>query len=348
MSGAYKLKKVESLDFRKLKGFEKAAILVNYLGVDAAKILFKNIDETDLKKLISTMNKFRIVPIEVTKQVLEEFYELVSESEDYIFSEKVSSRQTIVDALGEDKARGLIGHLDSTSRNSRSLESLELVDAKSLVNFLINEHPQTIAVILAHLEMEKRGEVLKRLPESLQGEVVLRLANLDHVSPELLAEVDRVLKEELSNLGTVDSSHLGGVQVVAEMLNMMDKNTEKTIMSVIESRDNQMADEIRKLMFVFEDIAKIDDKGIQLLLKEVPNDKLLLSLKTANDEIKAKVFGNISKRASEMLAEDLGSLGPVKVADVEAAQMEIINIARRLESEGKIMIARGGSEDAFV
>lgn len=348
MSNAYKLKKVESLDFRKLKGFEKAAILINYLGVEAAKILFKNVEETDLKKLISTMNKFRIVPIEVTKQVLEEFYQLVSESEDYIFSEKVSSRQTIVDALGEDKARGLIGHLDSTSRNSRSLESLELVDAKSLVNFLINEHPQTIAVILAHLELEKRGEVLKRLPESLQGEVVLRLANLDHVSPELLAEVDRVLKEELSALGTVDSSHLGGVQVVAEMLNMMDKNTEKSIMSVIESRDNQMADEIRKLMFVFDDIGKIDDKGIQLLLKEVPNDKLLLSLKTANEEIKTKVFGNISKRAAEMLAEDLSSLGPVKVADVEAAQMEIINIARRLEAEGKIMIARGGSEDAFV
>jgi flagellar motor switch protein FliG len=348
MSNAFKLKKVDSLDFRKLKGFEKAAILVNYLGVDAAKILFKGIEEQDLKKLISTMSKFRIVPIEITKLVLEEFYQLVSESEDYIFSEKVSSRQTIVDALGEDKARGLIGHLDTTSRNSRSLESLELVDAKSLVNFLINEHPQTIAVILAHLEMEKRGEVLKRLPESLQGEVVLRLANLDHVSPELLAEVDRVLKEELSALGTVDSSHLGGVQVVAEMLNMMDKNTEKTIMSVIESRDNQMADEIRKLMFVFEDIGKIDDKGIQLLLKEVPNDKLLLSLKTANEEIKAKVFGNISKRAAEMLAEDLSSLGPVKVADVDAAQMEIINIARRLEAEGKIMIARGGAEDAFV
>lgn len=343
-----KLKKEQGLDYRKLRGFEKAAILVNYLGVDAAKILFKNVEETDLKKLISTMNKFRIVPIEITKRVLEEFYELINESEDYIFSERVTSRETIVEALGEEKARGLIGHLDSSSRNSRSLESLELVDAKSLVNFLINEHPQTIAVILAHLEMEKRGEVLKRLPESLQGEVVLRLANLDYVSPELLAEVDRVLKEELSNIGTVDNSQFGGVQVVAEMLNMMDKATEKTILSVIESRDNQMADEIRKLMFVFEDIAKIDDKGIQLLLKEVPNDRLLLSLKTANDDIKAKIFGNISKRASEMLAEDLASLGPVKVADVEGAQMEIVNIARRLETEGKIMIARGGSEDAFV
>ena len=176
----------------------------------------------------------------------------------------------------------------------------------------------------------------------------MRLANLEHVSPELLAEVDKVLKDELANVGTVDNAQLGGVQVVAEMLNMMDKNTEKTILGVIEERDKEMADEIRKLMFVFEDINKIDNKGIQLLLKEVPNDKLLLALKTANEEIKAKVFANISKRAAEILSEDLNSLGPVKVADVEAAQMEIVNVARRLESEGKIAIARGGSEDVFV
>ncbi len=346
--GVIKLRKVDSIDFRKLKGFEKAAILVNYLGPEAAKVFFKNMDEADLKKLLATMSRYRIVPIEVTKKVLEEYYELVSESAEYIFSEKVTSKETILEALGEDKARGIIGHLDQSSRQTRSLESLELVDAKSLVNFLINEHPQTIAVILAHLEIEKRGEVLKRLPETLQGEVVMRLANLEHVSPELLAEVDKVLKDELSNIGTVDNAQLGGIQVVAEMLNMMDKNTEKSILGVIEGRDRDMADEIRKLMFVFEDIAKIDDKGIQLLLKEVPNDKLLLSLKTANEDIKSKIFNNISKRASEILSEDLASLGPVKVSDVESAQMEIVNIARRLENEGKIAIARGGSEDAFV
>lgn len=343
-----KLKKSENIDYRTLKGFEKAAILVNYLGKDAAKVFFKNMDEADLKKLLATMNRLRIVPIEVTKKVLEEFYELVSESEDYIFSEKISSKETIIEALGEDKARGIVGHLDSANRQGRTLESLELVDTKSLVNFLINEHPQTIAVILAHLELEKRGDVLKRLPESLQGEVVLRLANLEHVSPELLAEVDKVLKNELANVGTIDNAQLGGVQVVAEMINMLDKNTEQTILGVIEDRDKEMADEIRKLMFVFEDVVKIDDRGIQLLLKEVPNDRLLLALKTANEEIRAKVFNNISKRAAEMLTEDLQSLGPVKVADVESAQLEIVNIARRLESEGKIAIARGGAEDVFV
>ena len=215
---AVKLRKIDNVDFRRLRGFEKAAILVNYLGEDAAKVFFRNMDEADLKKLLSTMHRFRIVPIEVTKRVLEEFYELVSESEDYIFSQNVSSKQTIIDALGEDKARGILGHLDAARQQTRSLESLELVDVKSLVNFLINEHPQTIAVILSHLELEKRGEVLKRLPESLQPEVVVRMANLEHVSPELLSEVDLVLKDELSTIGTVDSSQLGGVQVVAEML----------------------------------------------------------------------------------------------------------------------------------
>jgi flagellar motor switch protein FliG len=284
----------------------------------------------------------------VTKKVLEEFYELISETEDYIFSEKSSSKDTIVDALGEERARGILGGVNLGSGTGRNLESLEMVDAKSLSNFLVNEHPQTVAVIVAHLEPEKKGEVLKRLPESLQAEVVLRMANLDHVAPELIAEIDSVLKRELSSMSTVEQSALGGVQPVAEMLNVMDKNTETSIMSRLEEKDPLLAEEIRKLMFVFDDIVKIDDKGIQALLKEVPNDKLLLALKTANEEIKNKVFKNISQRAAEMLREDLSNMGPSRLSDVETAQQEIVNAARRLEAEGKILIARGGSEDALV
>jgi flagellar motor switch protein FliG len=257
-------------------------------------------------------------------------------------------KETVVDAVGEERARGILGHLSAASPAARQLESLELVDAKSLSNFLINEHPQTIAVILAHLEPEKKGEVLKRLPESLQAEVVLRLSNLEHVALELIAEVDRVLKQDLSTLGTVEQASLGGVQPVAEMLNVMDKGTETAIMSRIEEKDPILAEEIRKLMFVFEDIVKIDDKGIQTLLKEVPNDKLLLALKTSNEEIRTKIFKNISQRAAKLLQEDLGNMGPARLSDVESAQVEIVNTARRLEQEGKILIARGGSEDALV
>ncbi|MCB0355631.1 MAG: flagellar motor switch protein FliG, partial [Bdellovibrionales bacterium] len=212
-----RLMKVDDVNYESLRGFEKGAILMNYLGPGAAKILFKYIDDGDIRKLLSTMQKFRIVPVEVTKKVLEEYYEMISESQDYIFSDKVTSKETVVDAVGEERARGILGHLNVNSPASRNLESLEMVDAKSLSNFLINEHPQTIAVILAHLEPEKKGEVLKRLPEALQAEVVLRLSSLDHVAPELIAEVDQVLKRELSSIGTVEQASLGGVQPVAEM-----------------------------------------------------------------------------------------------------------------------------------
>lgn len=343
-----KLRKGEEIEYESLKGFDKAAILINYLGTEVARKFFEHMDDADIRKLIGVMVKYRIVPVDVTKQVLEEYYEMVSEANEYIFSEKTASKETITAALGEDRARAILGHLNVTTPVGRSLESLEMVDAKSLANFLLTEHPQTIAVILAHLEPEKKGEVLKRLPESIQPEVVLRLAHLEHVAPELIGEVDRVLKAELQALGTVEQATLGGVQPVAEMLNVMDKHTETTIMSRIEEKDPILAEEIRKLMFVFEDIVKIDDRGIQMLLKEVQNDKLLLALKTAPQEIRDKIFKNISQRAAAILKEDLSNMGPSKLSDVEGAQQEIVNVARRLEAEGKILIARGGSEDALV
>lgn len=343
-----RLTKLDNLQYDQLKGFEKAAILINYLGKDSAGVLFKMLEDADIRKLINIMSKYRVVPVHVTKKVLEEFYEMISESEEYIFSDEISQKETIINALGEERARGILGGLNSNVTQNRNLESLEMVDAKSLSNFLVSEHPQTVAVILSHLEAEKKSEVLKRLPENLQAEVVLRMANLEHVDPDLIAEVDRVLKAELASISTVEQATLGGVQPVAEMLNIMDKNTEATIMSRLEEKDPILAEEIRKLMFVFDDIVKIDDRGIQTLLKEIPNDKLLLALKTASEDIRGKIFRNISARAAEMLKEDLSSMGPSRLSDVEGAQQDIVNTARRLEAEGKILIARGGSDDALV
>lgn len=342
------LKKLENIKFEELRGFEKAAILLNYLGKEATSQMLAYLNDADIRKLIGLMGRYRVVPVEITKKVLEEYYEMVSESHDYIFPSDLVAKENIVNAVGEERARGILGHLTARGGGQRSLESLEVVDAKSLSNFLINEHPQTIAVILAHLEPEKKAEVIKRLPENIQTEVVLRLSNLDYISPELITELDGVLKEELSTVGTVDQASLGGVQPVAEMMNIMDKNTETQIMGRLEEKDPILAEEIRKLMFVFEDIIKIDDRGIQTLLKEVPNDKLLLALKTANEEIRQKIFKNISARAAQLLREDLEAMGPARLSDVESAQQEIVNVARRLEQEGKILIARGGSEDALV
>jgi flagellar motor switch protein FliG len=340
--------KIENLEYENLRGFEKAAILINYLGKDSLRVLLKGMEDADVRKLLNIMPKYRVVPVNVAKKVLEEFYELISESQDYIFSESSGSKDSIVEALGEDRARSILGGVNLNQGGGRALESLELVDAKSLSAFLVSEHPQTVAVILSHLEPEKKSEVLRRLPETLQAEVVLRMANLEHVAPELISEIDAVLKRELSSMSTVEQSALGGVQPVAEMLNVMDKNTESAIMSRLEEKDPLLAEEIRKLMFVFDDIVKIDDRGIQTLLKEVPNDRLLLSLKTASEEIKTKVFKNLSQRAADMLRDDLNNMGPSRLSDVEGAQQEVVNAARRLEAEGKILIARGGSEDALV
>ena len=344
-----RISRYDNPDYDLLRGVDKAAILINYLGKDAIKVVFKSMDDTDIRKILHLMSKFKVVPVSITKRVLEEYYEILSESEDFIFSDQTGNKETIIDALGEERARDILGGLNiGSGSGSRSLESLEMVDAKSLSTFLVNEHPQTVAVILAHLDPEKKGEVLRRLPESLQAEVVLRMANLDNVDPELISEIDKVLKNQLSSSHTVEQASLGGVQPVAEMLNVMDKNSEQSIMSRLEEKDPLLAEEIRKLMFVFEDIAKIDDRGIQILLKEVSNDRLLLSLKTANDEIRNKIFKNISTRAAEMLREDLANMGPARLSDVETAQQEIVNVARRLEAEGKIIIARGGTEDAMV
>lgn len=340
--------KIENLDYDTLRGIDKAAILINYLGKAAIKVLFTKMDDGDIRKLIHLMSKFKIVPVHITKRVLEDYYEMLSEAEDFIFSDQMASKDTIIEALGEERARGIMGGLNISSGSGRTLESLEMVDAKALSTFLVNEHPQTVAVILAHLEPEKKGEVLRRLPESLQAEVVLRMANLENVDPELIADIDKVLKNQLSNTHTIEQASLGGVQPVAEMLNVMDKNTEQSIMSRLEEKDPLLAEEIRKLMFVFEDVTKIDDRGIQILLKEIPNDRLLLALKTANEDIRIKIFKNISARAAEMLREDLSNMGPARLSDVETAQQEIVNVARRLEGEGKIIIARGGTEDAMV
>ena len=332
--------KIENIPFDSLRGFEKAAILLNYLGPDPTKKLFGHIDDVEIKKLLGTMTKFRVIPVETTKKVLEEFYEMISESKSYIFSDKVISRETVIDAVGEKRAREILGHSGSEPSAVGTLESLERVDPQSLSHFLLNEHPQTISVILAHLDPEKKGEVLKRLPEGLQAEVILRLSHLDHVAPELVSELDRVLKQELSIISRVESVTLGGVQPVADMLNVMDKNTESSIMARVEERDPMLADEIRRLMFVFEDLVKINDQGIQILLREVPNNKLLLALKTASDEVRRKIFKNISQRAAKLLKEDLDYMGPSRLSDVEAAQEEIINMAKELEKEGRILIPK--------
>jgi flagellar motor switch protein FliG len=329
-----------------LSGQEKAAILLSALGPTTTKLIFKHMKDNDVKRMINSMSSISKSPIWMVKKVLEEFYSSINEDADLLFSEN-KGRDFILGTLGEDRAKQLLGQIVDVGSNN-TLESLELVDTRTLANFLINEHPQTIALICAHLPVEKKVDVLRKLPEGLQAEVVLRVANLDFVSPELIAQLDDVLKTELSTLGSIDTQQLGGVEPIADMLNLMDKNTEKNIMARVEEKDPELAEEIRKLMFVFEDVIYVDDRGIQELLKNVDNTKLVIALKTAPDEVKAKLFKNMSNRAATLLKEDLDAMGPTKISDVEKAQQEIVMQLKDLEAKCKALISRGGEGDAFV
>jgi len=329
-----------------LSGQEKAAILLSTLGPTTTKLVFKHMKDNDVKRMINTMSSLSKSPIWMVKKILEEFYSAINEDDELLFSEN-KGRDFILSALGEDRAKQLLGQIIDVG-NTNSLESLELVDTRTLANFLINEHPQTIALICAHLPVEKKVDVLRKLPEGLQAEVVLRVANLDFVSPELIAQLDDVLKTELSTLGSIDTQQLGGIEPIADMLNLMDKNSEKNIMARVEEKDPELAEEIRKLMFVFEDLIFVDDRGIQELLKIVDNQKLVIALKTAPDEVKTKLFKNMSNRAAVLLKEVLEAMGPTKISDVEKAQVEIVQQVKDLETKGKALISRGGDGDAFV
>lgn len=329
-----------------LSGQEKAAILLSALGPTTTKLIFKHMKDNDVKRMINSMSSISKSPIWMVKKVLEEFYSAINEDSELLFSEN-KGRDFILGTLGEDRAKQLLGQIVDVGNNN-SLESLELVDTRTLANFLINEHPQTIALICAHLPVEKKVDVLRKLPEGLQAEVVLRVANLDFVSPELIAQLDDVLKTELSTLGSIDTQQLGGIEPIADMLNLMDKNSEKNIMARVEEKDPELAEEIRKLMFVFEDMVYVDDRGIQELLKIVDNTKLVTALKTAPEEVRTKLFKNMSNRAATLLREDLEAMGPTKISDVEKAQQEIVQQLKDLESKGKALISRGGEGDAFV
>jgi flagellar motor switch protein FliG len=334
------------VEYSLLSGQEKAALLLSSLGTTTTQLVFSNMRDNDVKRMINQMSNIRKAPIWMIKRILEDFYNQLNEEKTFLFSEN-KGRDFIINALGEDRAKQLLGQIVDVATNN-TLESLELVDTRTLANFLINEHPQTIALIVAHLTAERKVDVLRRLPEGLQAEVVLRVANLDYVSPELIAQLDDVLKTELSTLGSIDTNQLGGVEPIADMLNLMDKNSEKNIMSRVEEKDPELAEEIRKLMFVFEDLVFVDDKGIQTLLKEVDNQKLVIALKTSPEEVKEKLFRNMSNRAAGMLMEDLEALGPTKLSDVEKAQSEIVQKCKELESQGKVFISRGGEGDTLV
>ena len=331
----------------KMTGPKKAALLLLALGEEGAAEIIKNLEDSEIQQVGYYMARFTDVSPEELDMVLEEYYNhqsggggmsLINASGDFV-------KNTLSKALGGERAKELVDNL-SENVDGSALDSLKWLDPRAIANFITHEHPQTIALILAHLEdPEQTAVVLKELPENLQADVVYRMAILEGIQPGVVSEIDEVLSREMQAAGAMGTAKVGGIEAVAEMLNSLDKSTETRILATIEESNPDLAEQIRELMFTFEDMVLIDSRGMQLILKEVDQQDLVLALKTASDSIKELIFSSMSQRASEMLREDLEVLGPVKVADVERAQQNLVKVSRRLEEEGKVIIGgRGGGD----
>ncbi len=330
-----------------LSGRQKAAILLLGLGEDIASEVLKHCTEFELQQISQEISHLGDIPGEVTENIAREFADTVGHK--MIFSGgREYLRNILVKTMGPEKAENFLDKVRDSLRH-KPFGNLAHVDAKVIASFIRNEHPQTIALILAHLDPEQAAEIMTLLPEGIRGDIILRIASLEAVPREMIDEIETVLDEELKNTGGMASEGLGGIETVAEVINSLDKNTEAAIMTTIEENDPDLADEIRKLMFTFDDLINVDDRGIQTILKEINNEDLLLALKTATDEVKEKIFRNMSQRAASMIQDDLEALGPVRLTDIEKAQQTIVKVARKLEDEGKIIIAsKGGGGDVVV
>ena len=332
----------------KYSGVQKAAIVLTTLGEQFAAEIFKQLDQEEIRNVGIAMSNLDSVNADIVDALLKEFLEKLKSEIGPMIGGDTTARRAMALALGEEAASGLFEELDK-AKEPVPFERIKHVDSKTLAGFIKSEHPQTIAVILAHMPQLKAAEIIKEFPENLQYDVVMRMSNLEVIPPGIVEEViDSVLQKEILSTEGLEAKRLGGVESVAEMLNNVDKATEEHIFSRLEEDDPELAEQIRNLMFVFEDLIAVDDRGIRSLLKEVKNEDLTISLKTASEKLKNKILGNVSERAAAMIQEDLEVMGPVRLSEVEESQQKIIQVARRLEQEGKIVIGGRGGEDTLV
>ncbi len=335
----------------KISGPQKAAIFLYAIGEELASEIVKKLDEDEIKKLGGSMSKVSAVPSQTVDSIFTEFTDMAASGDRPIAISQAKGNQFIRSVLTKavegGKAQSLLEEIEEQGK-WKLFEKIKRLEPKTLANFIKGEHPQTIAIILAHLESNVAAAVMEILPAPLQADVIYRIAELDNVPPGILEEIDQVMQEEISMLENVEGRKVGGIRSVAEILNQMNTATEGAILKGMEEQKQGLADEIRKLMFVFEDLFQVDDRGIMAILKEVSNEVLALAMKTASEQLKTKVFKNMSERAALMMKEDLEVMGPVRLKDVESAQQSIIKIAKKLEGEGKIVLSGKGKEDVFV
>ncbi len=334
-------------DKEDFSGVQKAAILLIALGPERSADIFKHLKEDEIEELTLEIANTRSVSPQVKDAVLEEFYQ-VCLAQQYIAEGGIGYAKELLDkALGNEKAQEVISKL-TASLQVRPFEFVRKTDPSQVLNFIQDEHPQTIAMILSYLTPAQAAMIVGALAPETQADVAKRIATMDRTSPDVIKEVERVLERKLSSLINQDYTIVGGVDAIVNILNTVDRSTEKHIMESLEIEEPELADEIRKKMFVFEDIMLLDDRAIQRVLRDVDNNDLAVALKGANEDVQNTIFKNLSKRLSAMIKEDMEFMGPVRMKDVEEAQQKIVGVIRKLEDSAEIVISRGGGDEIVV
>lgn len=331
----------------KINGTQKAAILMIALGPEKSSMVFKHLKEEEIEELTLEIANTRSITPQIKDAVVNEFYEICL-AQQYIAEGGIGyAKELLEKALGSDKAMDVIGKL-TASLQVKPFEFIRKTDASQLLNFIQDEHPQTIALILSYLSPGQSSAIISSLTPDRQADVAKRIAMMDRTSPDVIKEVEKVLESKLASLVNQDYTIIGGVDAVVEILNAVDRGTEKHIMESLEIEEPELADEIRKKMFVFEDVLLLDDRAIQRVLRDVDNNDLAIALKGSNEQVQAAIFNNLSKRLAVMIKEDMEFMGPVRMKDVEEAQQKIVNIIRKLEDSAEIVISRGGGDEIIV
>lgn len=330
-----------------LTGKQKAAILLISLGPDVSASVYKHLSEEEIERLTLEISNVRKVDSSEKESVLEEFHNIAL-AQDYITQGGIGyAKQVLEKALGSEQATAIINRLTS-SLQVRPFDFARKADPSQILNFIQNEHPQTIALILSYLEATQAGQILSELPQEVQADIARRIAIMDSTAPEIINEVEQILERKLSATVTQDYTQTGGLEAVVDVLNGVDRSTERTILDALEIQDPELAEEIKKRMFVFEDIVTLDGRAIQRVIRASENDDLRLALKVASEEVSEIIYKNMSKRMVETFKEEMEYMGPVRLRDVEEAQTRIVAVIRRLEESGDIVIARGGGDDIIV
>lgn len=330
-----------------MTGKQKAALLLISLGPEVSASVYKHLSEEEMERLTLEISGVKKVESSVKDEIIEEFHNIAL-AQDYISQGGIGYAKTVLEkALGVDHAQAIINRLTS-SLQVRPFDFARRAEPSQILNFIQNEHPQTIALILSYLEAEQAGLILSQLPQEMQADIAKRIATMESTSPEVISEIETVLERKLSSTVTQDFTETGGVDAVVEVLNGVDRSTEKTILDALEIQDPELAEEIRKRMFVFEDIITLDNRSIQRVIRDCENEDLILAMKVSSEEVKDILFTNMSARMAESFKEEMEVMGPVRLRDVEEAQSKIVGIIRRLEDAGEIIIARGGGDDIIV